>query len=116
MDDETAPLPPTNDKPAGGKRTSESGNAELYDIDRYLHLLTDISGTFRPGVLTALMGVSGAGKTTLMDVLAGRKTVGMTVGNIWVGGYTVEQSALSRVLGYVEQSDIHSPRVGGQFT
>ena len=26
------------------------------------------------GVLTALMGVTGAGKTTMMDVLAGRKT------------------------------------------
>ena len=39
-----------------------------------LVLLTDISGCFRPGVLTCLMGVSGAGKTTLMDVLAGRKT------------------------------------------
>lgn len=26
------------------------------------------------GILTCLMGVSGAGKTTLMDVLAGRKT------------------------------------------
>ena len=33
-----------------------------------------ISGAFRPGVLTALMGASGAGKTTLMDVLADRKT------------------------------------------
>ncbi len=39
-----------------------------------LVLLTDINGCFRPGVLTALVGVSGAGKTTLMDVLAGRKT------------------------------------------
>ena len=39
-----------------------------------LVLLTDISGCFRPAVLTCLMGVSGAGKTTLMDVLAGRKT------------------------------------------
>ena len=28
----------------------------------------------RPGILCALMGTSGAGKTTLMDVLAGRKT------------------------------------------
>jgi hypothetical protein len=44
--------------------------------DKKLWLLNDISGTFRPGVLTALMGVSGAGKTTLMDVLAGRKTGG----------------------------------------
>ncbi len=41
-----------------------------------LVLLTDINGCFRPGVLTCLMGVSGAGKTTLMDVLAGRKTGG----------------------------------------
>lgn len=31
-----------------------------------LQLLHDISGSFRPGVLTALMGQSGAGKTTLM--------------------------------------------------
>jgi hypothetical protein len=39
-----------------------------------LQLLHDVSGAFRPGVLTALVGVSGAGKTTLMDVLADRKT------------------------------------------
>ncbi|KAM4071954.1 hypothetical protein ACB094_11G100200 [Castanea mollissima] len=41
-----------------------------------LQLLRDVSGAFRPGILTALVGVSGAGKTTLMDVLAGRKTGG----------------------------------------
>jgi ABC-type multidrug transport system ATPase subunit len=39
-----------------------------------LQLLHEVSGAFRPGILTALVGVSGAGKTTLMDVLAGRKT------------------------------------------
>jgi len=39
-----------------------------------LQLLRDVSGAFRPGVLTALVGVSGTGKTTLMDVLAERKT------------------------------------------
>ena len=41
-----------------------------------LQLLHGVSGTIRPGVLTCLMDVSGDGKTTLMDVLAGRKTSG----------------------------------------
>jgi hypothetical protein len=40
----------------------------------WLQLLRNVSGAFRPGVLTALIGVTGAGKTTLLDVLAGRKT------------------------------------------
>ena len=31
-----------------------------------LQLLRDCSGAFRPGILTALVGSSGAGKTTLM--------------------------------------------------
>ena len=39
-----------------------------------LQLLNQCNGSFRPGILTALVGSSGAGKTTLMDVLAGRKT------------------------------------------
>ena len=39
-----------------------------------LQLLRACSGAFQPGVLTALVGSSGAGKTTLMDVIAGRKT------------------------------------------
>ena len=49
-----------------------------------LYLVQDITGAFRPGVLTALVGVSGAGKTTLMDVLAGRKTAGKIEGDIRV--------------------------------
>ncbi|RRT49937.1 hypothetical protein B296_00034000 [Ensete ventricosum] len=65
----------------------------------------------RPGVLTALMGVSGAGKTTLMDVLAGRKTGGYIEGNITISGYPKKQETFARVSGYCEQNDIHSPHV-----
>ena len=76
-----------------------------------LQLLTDISGAFRPGVLTALVGVSGAGKTTLMDVLAGRKTSGSIEGSITLSGYPNKQETFARVSGYCEQNDIHSPNV-----
>ncbi|KAG2642851.1 hypothetical protein PVAP13_2KG284934 [Panicum virgatum] len=76
-----------------------------------LQLLKGISGSFRPGVLTALMGVSGAGKTTLMDVLAGRKTSGYIEGNITISGYPKKQETFARVSGYCEQNDIHSPNV-----
>ena len=76
-----------------------------------LVLLEGVSGTFRPGVLTALMGVSGAGKTTLMDVLAGRKTGGYIEGNIKISGYPKKQETFARISGYCEQTDIHSPCV-----
>ncbi|KAG9459397.1 hypothetical protein H6P81_003905 [Aristolochia fimbriata] len=76
-----------------------------------LELLKGISGAFRPGVLTALMGVSGAGKTTLMDVLAGRKTGGYIDGNIWISGHPKKQETFARISGYCEQNDIHSPHV-----
>ncbi|XP_030973216.1 pleiotropic drug resistance protein 1-like [Quercus lobata] len=76
-----------------------------------LELLKGVSGAFRPGVLTALMGVSGAGKTTLMDVLAGRKTGGYIDGKITISGYPKKQETFARVSGYCEQNDIHSPHV-----
>ncbi|KNA08801.1 hypothetical protein SOVF_159450 isoform A, partial [Spinacia oleracea] len=79
--------------------------------EKKLQLLHGISGSFKPGVLTALMGVSGAGKTTLLDVLAGRKTSGTIEGEIRIGGYPKVQETFARVSGYCEQTDIHSPNI-----
>ncbi|EEF36755.1 ABC transporter G family member 31 [Ricinus communis] len=79
--------------------------------EKKLQLLSNVSGVFSPGVLTALVGASGAGKTTLMDVLAGRKTGGYIEGDIKISGYPKEQGTFSRISGYVEQNDIHSPQV-----
>ena len=44
-----------------------------------------------------------SGKTTLMDVLCGRKTIGEISGDIFVNGHLKEQKSWSRVVGYVEQ-------------
>eukprot|EP01018_Ginkgo_biloba_P004077 Gb_33043 [translate_table: standard] len=80
-------------------------------VESRLQLLKNVTGAFQPGILTALMGVSGAGKTTLMDVLAGRKTGGYIRGNISVSGYPKKQQTFARISGYCEQSDIHSPQL-----
>nr|XP_010316522.1 ABC transporter G family member 31-like isoform X2 [Solanum lycopersicum] len=79
--------------------------------DKKLQLLSNVSGVFSPGVLTALVGSSGAGKTTLMDCLAGRKTSGHIEGDIRISGYPKIQETFARISGYVEQNDIHSPQV-----
>lgn len=76
-----------------------------------LQLLRGVTGAFRPGVLTALMGVSGAGKTTLMDVLAGRKTGGYIEGDIRISGFPKNQETFARISGYCEQTDIHTPQI-----
>ena len=76
-----------------------------------LQLLRNVCGAFKPGILTALVGISGAGKTTLMDVLAGRKTGGYIEGTISISGYPKKQETFTRISGYCEQNDIHSPNV-----
>jgi len=70
-------------------------------------LLTDVNAVFEPGMLIALMGSSGAGKTTLMDVIAGRKTGGEIAGRILINGHNQDLKTFARVSGYVEQTDNH---------
>ncbi|CAK0783380.1 hypothetical protein CVIRNUC_006579 [Coccomyxa viridis] len=70
-----------------------------------IKLLTDVSGYMPPGHLSALMGPSGSSKTTLLDVLAGRKTVGTISGRILFAGQHATKTFLRRYTGYVEQFD-----------
>ncbi|KAF2301516.1 hypothetical protein GH714_025383 [Hevea brasiliensis] len=95
----------------GSNHKTTTGNENQGVTEDKLVLLRGVSGAFRPGVLTALMGSSGAGKTTLMDVLSGRKTGGYIEGNITVSGYPKKQETFARISGYCEQNDIHSPHV-----
>ena len=71
-------------------------------------LLDDVQGWIKPGMLGALMGSSGAGKTTLMDVLAQRKTEGTIKGSILIDGRPLPVS-FQRSAGYCEQLDVHEP-------
>jgi ABC-type multidrug transport system ATPase subunit len=80
-------------------------------LEKKLQLLSNISGVFAPGVLTALVRSSRAEKTTLMDVLVGRKTCEYIEGDIRISGHPKVQSTFSRISGYVEQNDLHSPQV-----
>eukprot|EP00644_Phytophthora_capsici_P006843 jgi/Phyca11/103822/e_gw1.8.159.1 len=73
-----------------------------------IDLLKGVSGFALPGTITALMGSSGAGKTTLMDVIAGRKTGGQIRGEILLNGHPATELAIRRSTGYCEQMDIHS--------
>ncbi|KAI1484553.1 ABC-2 type transporter-domain-containing protein [Biscogniauxia mediterranea] len=69
-------------------------------------ILNDIDGWVKPGTVTALMGVTGAGKTSLLDALACRSTVGTVTGEIYIGG-RLRDASFQRRMGYVQQEDIH---------
>ncbi|GJC88861.1 ZEB2-regulated ABC transporter 1 [Colletotrichum liriopes] len=69
-------------------------------------ILDHVDGWVKPGTLTALMGVSGAGKTSLLDVLASRVTMGVVSGEMLVDGH-LRDSSFQRKTGYVTQQDLH---------
>ncbi|PSN69556.1 ABC transporter-like protein [Corynespora cassiicola Philippines] len=69
-------------------------------------ILQDVDGWVKPGTLTALMGVTGAGKTSLLDVLASRVTVGVVSGRMLVDGH-IRGADFQRKTGYVQQQDLH---------
>jgi ABC-type transport system involved in cytochrome bd biosynthesis fused ATPase/permease subunit len=80
----------------------QAGGAAVDDaaeVPGELELLKGINAFAEPGNLLALMGGSGAGKTTLMDVIAGRKTVGRITGDILVNGRPKQQSSWARQVG-----------------
>ncbi|KAI0006223.1 ABC-2 type transporter-domain-containing protein [Russula compacta] len=71
-----------------------------------LQLLNNVYGYVKPGTLTALMGASGAGKTTCLDVLAQRKNIGVVSGDILIDGKPLD-SDFARGTAYAEQMDVH---------
>ncbi|XP_046451696.1 ATP-binding cassette sub-family G member 1-like isoform X1 [Daphnia pulex] len=67
-------------------------------------ILHQMSGIFKSGQLTAILGPSGAGKTSLMNILAGLKTSGVD-GHVEVNGETRELKHFRKQSVYITQQD-----------
>jgi ABC-type multidrug transport system ATPase subunit len=67
-------------------------------------ILQGVDGYIQSGRLTAVLGPSGAGKTTFMNVLCGK--VARTSGKLWISGQELELSRYRKIVGFVPQDDI----------
>ncbi|KAF7324655.1 ABC transporter protein [Mycena kentingensis (nom. inval.)] len=68
-------------------------------------LLDKISGTVKPGQVCAIMGASGAGKSTFLDILARKAKRGTVGGTTYVNGRVVANEEFKAVTGFVDQED-----------
>jgi ABC transport system ATP-binding/permease protein len=81
-------------------------NAVCFSVDRGKQLLDHISLTARPGTLTAIIGGSGAGKTTLSRLIAGYTSP--TSGSVTFEGHNIhtEYASMRSRVGMVPQDDV----------
>ena len=68
-------------------------------------IIENISGQVKPGHVMAIMGASGAGKSTFLDILARRRKKGVVGGVILVNGREVSDSEFKKFVGFVDQED-----------
>ena len=79
-------------------------------------ILSGISGIASPGQITAIMGASGAGKSTFLDILARKNKRGLTTGSMYVNGEKLMDNEYKNVIGYVDQEDALLPTLTVQET
>ena len=72
-------------------------------------ILANVQGAVRPGELMAIMGASGAGKTTFLDILARKNKRGTAQGDFFVNGEKVLDDEFRSVIGFVDQEDTMLP-------
>ena len=92
-----------------GEAATRTGGLEVHEVDFWVDgktLLERISLTARPGTLTAIIGGSGAGKTTLSRLIAGYATP--TSGSVAFEGHDIhsEYASLRTRIGMVPQDDV----------
>jgi len=74
-------------------------------------ILSHVSGIVQAGTLTAIMGPSGAGKTTLVDVVTKRKNTGKRKGIVLYDGEKPKASFLRYKVAYLQQEDSLIPNM-----
>ncbi|KZT59752.1 hypothetical protein CALCODRAFT_515854 [Calocera cornea HHB12733] len=81
--------------------------AEELDSQGAKLILRGVSGRVAPGTMVAILGPSGAGKTTVVELLAGKRKEGRATGDVrYFSG--ADGAPLPRVprVGFVDQSDV----------
>eukprot|EP01138_Halocafeteria_seosinensis_P009897 gb/GECG01010109.1/.p1 GENE.gb/GECG01010109.1/~~gb/GECG01010109.1/.p1 ORF type:complete len:691 (+),score=85.30 gb/GECG01010109.1/:1-2073(+) len=73
---------------------------------KYKTILNSISGKARPGELVAILGASGAGKTSLLNLISRRSP--QTSGEVLINGKPATKS-FPRIAAYVQQEDLFLP-------
>jgi len=72
-------------------------------------VLNGVTGEIKHGKLTAVMGLSGAGKSTFITTLSNRAYYGTQIGKVLVNGKEEHLSNYNRKIGFVPQDDIMIP-------
>jgi len=72
-------------------------------------ILSGISGIAQPGQIMAVMGASGAGKSTFLDILARKNKRGTVSGDLYVNGEKILDNEYRNVAGFVDQDDTLLP-------
>lgn len=70
------------------------------------HLMRCVTGKISPGRVSAVMGPSGAGKTTFLSALAGKVTGCTMSGLILINGKVESIHSYKKIIGFVPQDDI----------
>lgn len=105
-------LDDSDDESAKMMADHKSAALEFENVSYHLNgkqILSGVQGIAQPGQLMAIMGASGAGKTTFLDILARKNKRGVVEGQFYVNGEKVVDSEYRSVVGFVDQDDTMLP-------
>jgi ABC-type multidrug transport system ATPase subunit len=80
-----------------------------YETKRGKKILQEVTGTMPRGSMWGVMGGSGAGKSTFLNVLMGKAS--HTGGAVKINGWPKDMNKYKKLIGYVPQDDIVFPEL-----